>query len=269
VDVAIGIDVGGTKLAAALVATATGNVLARGRRPTEAWRGASAVLRDCADLADEVRGELPAQDVPIGVGVCELVDPSGRITSESTLDWGGIDIAGAFHGCRRVVVESDVRAAAIAEARFGAARGLQSCVYLSVGTGIAFTLLIEGVPYRGAHGNALMLGAPVVESIASGAALARLASVATAEEAFLSVSGRDVVRRGAEQLGMAMAWLVNALDPEAIVVGGGLGLRDDYRQEAVRKMRELIEVQVTAVLEVRPAHLGVDAGSVGAAIIAA
>ena len=167
-----------------------------------------------------------------------------------------------------MVVESDVRAAAVAEARFGAARGLHSCVYLSVGTGIAFTLLIEGVPYQGARGNALMLGAPMVEHVASGAALARLGSVATAEETFTSASGREVVRRGAEQLGAAMAWLVNALDPEAIVVGGGLGLRDDYRHAAARTMRELIEVPATADLEVRPALLGVDAGAIGAALFA-
>ena len=261
-------DVGGTKLAAALVAVNTGKVLARGRRATDPWRGARDVLSDCADLADEVRGASHVEDVPIGVGVCELVDLDGRITSESTLAWRGVDIAGAFHGCRRVVVESDVRAAAIAEARFGAARGLHSCVYLTVGTGIAFTLLIDGAPYRGARGNALMLGAPAVENVASGAALARLGFVATAEEAFESAGGREVVRRGAEQLGMAMAWLVNALDPEVIVVGGGLGLRDDYRHAAVRTMRELIEVRATADLEVRPALLGVDAGPIGAALIA-
>jgi glucokinase len=268
VSVAIGIDLGGTKLAAALVATDTGKVLARGRRRTDPRRGAHDVLKDCVDLADEVRGAYQAQEVPIGIGVCELVDPSGRITSAATLDWRGVDIAGAFHGYRRVVVQSDVRAAAIAEARFGAARGLHSCVYLSVGTGIAFTLLIEDVPYQGSRGNALVLGAPAVESVASGAALARLGCVATAEETFESASGSEVVRRGAEQLGVAMAWLVNALDPEAIVVGGGLGLRDDYRHAAVRTMRELIEVPATADLEVRPAQLGVDAGAIGAAVIA-
>jgi glucokinase len=267
-NVSIGIDVGGTKLAAALVETGTGTVLARARRLTDPQRGAHDVLHDCADLAEEVRGAWHAEDVPIGLGVCELVNPSGQITSAATIDWRDVDIAGAFPGYRRVVVESDVRAAAVAEARFGAARGLHSCVYLTVGTGIAFTLLIEGVPYQGARGNALLLGAPMVEHVASGAALARLGAVATAEEAFDAALGRDAVRRGAEQLGRAMAWLVNALDPEAIVVGGGLGLRDDYRHAWVRRMRELIEVRTTADLEVRPALLGVDAGAIGAALIA-
>lgn len=265
---AIGIDIGGTKLAAALVETDTGRVLAQGRRGTDPWRGAGDVLRDCVELADEVSGASQARRLPVGMGVCELVDPSGRITSAATLDWSGVDIVGAFDGYGRVVVESDVRAAAIAEARFGAARDLHSCVYLSVGTGIAFTLLIEGVPYRGSRGNALLLGAPMVEEVASGAALARLASVATAQEAFASASGRAAVRHGAEQLGAAMAWLVNALDPEAIVVGGGLGLRHDYRDAAVRTMRGLIEVRATADLEVRPAAFGGDAGAIGAALVA-
>ena len=109
VTVALGIDVGGTKIAAARVDTATGEVL-EARRVADArrTRGPDAVLADCVALAAAL-GEGPR-----GLAVCELVDPAGRVRSAETIDWREADLS------RLRRVESDVRAAALAEARFGA-----------------------------------------------------------------------------------------------------------------------------------------------------
>jgi glucokinase len=201
------------------------------------------------------------------LGVCELVNPAGEITSAVTLDWRGVDLSGAF-GCP-VVVESDVRAAAIGEARLGAGRGCSTFVYVTVGTGVAFSLMIAGAPYLGARGNALILGSPPVESTASGAALSRRAGASSAEAVFDDAEGNELVREGTRDLGRALAWLVNALDPELVVVGGGLGLRDDYRQAAASEMRVGIEAHSSRHVRVVPAELGADAGTVGAALLAA
>ena len=79
----------------------------------------------------------------------------------------------------------------------------------------------------------------------------------------------EYVRAGTRDLGRALAWLVNALDPEVLVIGGGLGLRDDYREAAVAEMRAGIEASDTKQLRVVPAELGADAGAVGVALLAA
>lgn len=266
---AIGLDIGGSKIAACLVDVETGAVVTSARVPTRPERGGHAVLADCRHLTDELAtaDDNHAVRPPVGIGICELVNPAGEITSAATLDWRGIDLAAAF-GCS-VLIESDVRAAAVAEARFGAGRGRSNFVYVTVGTGVSFTLVIDGFPYLGARGNALILGSPPVELTASGAGLSRLAGTTSAEEVFDRDEGTGFVREGTRDLGRALAWLVNALDPQLLVVGGGLGLRDDYREAAVAEMRHGIEAPDARNLEVVPAALGAGAGAVGVALLAA
>jgi len=74
-----------------------------------------------------------------------------------TVDWIGLDVDAAFGSFGPVIVESDVRAASIAEARFGAGADVEQFVYLTVGTGIAYTLMLSGVPHRGRGGAAILL----------------------------------------------------------------------------------------------------------------
>jgi glucokinase len=265
---AIGIDIGGSKIAACLVDVDSGAIVKSVRVPTMPERGGRAVLGECLELADSLAagGHVARARMPVGLGICELVSPVGEITSAVTLDWRGIDLAAHF-GCP-VLVESDVRAAAVAEARLGAGRGCSNFVYVTVGTGVSFSLMIDGSPYVGARGNALILGAPPVELTASGAALSRLAGTASAEEVFERVEAAGFVRDGTRDLGRALSWLVNALDPELLVVGGGLGLRHDFREAAVCEMRLGIEAPESKHLRVVPAALGADAGAVGVALLA-
>ena len=115
---AVGIDVGGTKIAAGLVETGSGRLLEREEVPTRPKRGGVAVLADCAALARALGGG----EQPVGIGLCELVDLDGRPASAETVDWRDLDLAGAV-GAPHVVLEADVRAAARAEAVFGAGAG--------------------------------------------------------------------------------------------------------------------------------------------------
>jgi glucokinase len=227
------------------------------------------VLEDCATLVAELVAEagVDAVRTPLGVGVCELVAPDGEITTAANFDWRGLDVSAHFR-TPLLVVESDVRTAAGAEAWIGAGVGRESFIYLTVGTGIAFTLVIDGRPHAGAHGNALIVGAPPVESTSSGAALAAAAGLPTAQDVFARAEHGPIVADAADQLGSAMAWLVNALDPELIVMGGGLGLRREYRDAAVAAMRPRIEAPASRSVEVVPAALGADSGAIGAARMA-
>jgi glucokinase len=263
---AIGIDVGGTKLAAGVVDTATGSLEARLERGTRPQREARAVLDDCVALAKRLAAGQSG--LPIGIGVCELVDREGKVRSAQTLDWRTIDVAGAFGELGRAVVESDVRAAALAEARFGAGFGVEQLLYVTVGTGISCCLVLDGRAYQGARGNAICFGAPPVEDAAGGLALAAAGGRERAEDVLADPRLAGVVDAAAVQLGEGLAMLVNALDPGVLVIGGGLGLVDRYRERAVEAMRPLIFADATRDLPVVAAQLGPDAGLIGAALAA-
>jgi glucokinase len=262
----VGVDAGGTKLAAGLVDVASGRVLRKCIAPTAAARGGAAVLADCVELARKVT----AADVDLlGIGVPELVSNDGRITSSASWDWRGRDLAAAFPAFGAVHVESDVRAAALAEARLGAGQGLSCFVYLTIGTGVSHTLVIGGSPWAGVRGNAIVVGAPLIEVAASGPALASRGGKAGAEEVLADGAAREVVEDVAATLALEVARLVNALDPDAVIVGGGLGLADTFRLRVAELARDHIYADATRGLPIIRAGLGSDSGIVGAALAAA
>ncbi len=292
---AIGLDVGGTKIAGGLVVRDTGKVLLRRVIPTLPERGGQAVLDDCLALAKGLRAEAEAQNCAvrgIGVGVAELVDLAGNVTSGHTIGWLGLPVQAAFSRIAPALVESDARAPALAEAMYGAGRPYRLFCYVTVGTGISSSLVMDGRPFAGARGNALVLATmplstvcttcgaelhPVLEEFASGPALVarynRLGGHAVEQgEAVLAAAAagdpvaREVVGSGGDALGSSVAFLVNVLDPEALIVGGGLGMAGGlYWERFVASTRQHIYADNSRELPILHAALGVDAGLVGAA----
>src|SRR3972149_2127870 len=91
-EYAVGLDVGGTKIAAGLVATAQGTVLIKRTIPTLARRGGAAVLEDALKLAAQLTTEATSKGLllaGIGVAVAELVDLDGNVSSAQTIAWAG------------------------------------------------------------------------------------------------------------------------------------------------------------------------------------
>lgn len=292
---AIGLDIGGTKIAGGVVAHATGKVLARQTMPTLAKRGGEAVLADAMALAETLIAEankLNLAVLGIGIGVCELVDPNGNVTSNNSFDWRGVPVQQIFSSLAPTIVESDARAPALAEARFGAGKPFKLFAYVTVGTGISYCLVQEGKPFAGARGNAITLASmpltttctncgtvlnPILEEFASGPAIvARYnqqvgATVSRAEEVFVAMQNGDaiateIIKSSGDALGNSVGFLVNILDPEAIIVGGGLGLAGGlYWERFVAATRAHIYADDARALPILPAALGVDAGVIGAA----
>jgi glucokinase len=257
----VGIDVGATKVAVGEVDTVEGRVLKR--RQVATARDGREVLRDCVRLAEELH--RPGVE-RLGIAVCELVRPDGTIGSAATIDWTALDVSTAFSHLAPTVVESDVRAAAVAEARLGAGRDRESMLFVNVGSGISHTLVVDGRALVGARGNAIITGAPPVESWSSGLALACDAST---EEVLADPASAGVVAEAATRLGQTLAVLVNALDPSVVVIGGGLGSVLRYRTMVAEVTRSLIYAEETRGLDIVPAALGADAGLIGAALVAA
>src|SRR5688500_6114156 len=120
---ALGIDVGGTKIAAGIVDFPGGRVRARRLAPTQPERGGRPILADVLRLAQELEiAAPPVLPQAIGLALCELVDPHGRIMSQSSLAWNDLAVQAELSPKLPLVIEADVRAAALAEAQFGAGR---------------------------------------------------------------------------------------------------------------------------------------------------
>lgn len=290
----VGLDVGGTKIAGGVVAVGSGKVLLRRVIPTRARRGGDAVLADAMSLAQDLSADasrLGIEVSAVGIGVAELVDADGNIRSSQTIDWVGLPIRERFASIAPTTVDSDVRAAALAEGLYGAGAEYSLFAYVTVGTGISYSLVREGRPYTGARGNALVLGSsplsttctecgthlrPILEEIASGPALVarynQIGGVVTRGEDVVAAAARgeeaatEVVRSAGEALGNSVGFLVNVLDPEAVIVGGGLGLAGGFFWDSfVLSTREHIWSDGTRDLPILPAALGTDAGLIGAA----
>ena len=292
----IGLDIGGTKIASGIVLWPSGGILQRTVIPTLPARGGEAVLNDTLDLARQLNDWARRERIEvagIGAGVAELVDCDGHITSSCTIAWSGRPVQEKLSEIAPAHVESDVRAAAVGEAIFGAGRGHPLFVYVTVGTGISYCLMQNDQPLKGARGNAIMMASsplstvcthcgahlhPVLEEIASGPAIAkRFAQITgrqpagTCEDVFRIASSGDkgaieILTSAGAALGVSVAFLVNVLDPGMILVGGGLGTAGGFYWEAFeRSCGEHIFADNSRGLPILTAGLGVDAGWRGAA----
>jgi glucokinase len=292
---AIGIDVGGTKIAAGCVEFPDAAVRFRREVPTQTSLGGPAVLEEVLQLVKAIQEETRragAKVDAIGLGLCELVSGDGQVLSAHSFDWQTLPVHERLSAIAPFTLEADVRAAARAEALFGAGRGLRQFIFVTVGTGIASCLVLDGEPFTGARGaTGTMASAPwgrpcercgylseaSLEQFAGGPALARRVNqrqpgiVRTGQEVLaLATKGDplplDVVRSAARALGSTLALLVNVLDPQAIIVGGGLGSSPGpYWDALVPAVREHIWSEIHRDLPILQAATGLNAGVIGAA----
>ena len=291
-------DVGGTKIAAGLVELSTARIVAKEIIPTRPERGGEAVLRDALALAERLKAHAAGIDVPvtgIGIGICELVNLQGEIRSDNLIKWRDLPVQRSFDDIAPTRFESDARAPAIAEARFGAGLPYRNFLYLTIGTGISYCLVLDGKPYAGAHGNAIIAASGLLtsecercgatqesslEDYAAGPALVtrynerRAQEVTTGQQVTAAAEAGDafaidIVRSAGAACGNTAGFLINALDPQALIVAGGLGLAGGlYWDSFVASTRRRIWAEDGRALPILTAQLGADAGVVGAALCA-
>ena len=263
---AIGVDIGGTKIAAGVVAE-DGRILDRVRVPTPP-DDEPATLAALHAVVDELRDRDPRVEA-IGVGAAGLVErPGGNARWAPHNTYRRLELRRLLHERTGLPtsVDNDGNAAAWAEARFGAGAVSDDLVLVNVGTGIGGGLVLNGQLYHGEHGFAGELGHLIVdpggdrcpcgnrgclEAMASGSTLGRLGREAAAADpggrlAALAggpdlVTGEVVFAAAAEGdkpalalfervghwLGVGIASLVTIFDPDLVVVGGGVAATGD------------------------------------------
>ena len=298
--IVVGVDLGGTKTSAALV-TPDGDVGQVTTLPTPAAEGPDAVLDT---VAHAIRSALLASDaspalVGVGIGTAGAVDAgTGRIVSATSTfrDWVGTDLRAGIRsrlGPVAVEVRNDVDAHALGEAWRGAAGAASTFLMVAAGTGIGGAVTIDGrlrtgahhvagelghVPTPGAEGLACPCGRTGhLEALAAGPAIHRgylarggsphatdtravFALAATGDRAALAA-----IEAAASGLGRAMAGLVTTLDPDAVVVGGGLAESGPLWWGPFEDALRAELIPVLADIPVLPAAAGQSAAIIGAA----
>ncbi len=232
---------------------------------------------------------------PVGrLKFLSAVGRKGQIESACSLPWKTARVRASLREFGNVTIESDVRAAATAEARLGAGRKCPTFLYIVVGTGMSCTLVIDGKPYLGHRGHAISFASgPTAQALdpagksrfeplearVAGPALARRAqqlglaeadAIALCRSAAAGVGrARDLVDEAATELALHAAILGNALDPALIVLGGGLGCAAGRYWETFQlAMRRFLWGPYAGRIRLRRAQLGGKAGMFGAALCA-
>ncbi|WP_246955196.1 ROK family glucokinase [Brachybacterium sp. Marseille-Q7125] len=307
----IGVDIGGTKIAAGVV-DEDGEIIAATTRSTPAT-DAALIEAACAEAVAELRGDHDV--VGVGVGAAGFVSSDRRtVTFSANLAWRGHPLADELEQLTGlpVVVENDANAAGWAEYRFGAAREAEHMLMVTVGTGLGGALVMDGQLVRGRWGFAgeiaHMTAVPdgqwcgcgrrgCLEQYTAGTALVRTAKrrasagdplmgplVQAAGGSRKEVDG-PLITRLAQQgdpgaveliaelgdwLGRGLSSIATLLDPDMIVVGGGVAAAGDLLLDPARAAYART-ITAAAQRELAPfvlARMGNRAGIVGAADLA-
>jgi glucokinase len=311
----IGVDLGGTNIKSGIVQMPSGRVIVKRLLPTQTFLGKDIII---ANIKKSINGlmeyaEKRGMEIDsIGLGCPGTVDvPTGKIMGMipnlPQLKNTNIkeELRKEFHP--PIYVDNDANLMGLAEHRFGAARGFQNCLFLTIGTGIGGGIILNGKIFRGSKFAGAEFGhtsikydgrkcrcgnVGCVESYAAAPAIGeRTKRLLRKEKSSLLVKwvkgdlkkltnklifeafkkgdnlAAQVVEEVSVYLGTAIASAVNLLNPEVVVIGGGVG-------QAGKKFIEKIEYQVKKRInppagdfKMKKASLGNDAGFIGAAIL--
>ena len=303
---AIGVDVGGTKIAAGVV-TPEGELLAEARYPTVATKEQllSSIARAIVDVKDgfEVGGVCLAVPGSILAAENKVIDSPNLHAIE------GIPLKDELEERTGLptTVENDANAAAWGEFRFGAGSEIDHLVFLTLGTGVGGGVITHGVLLKGAQGAGGELGHVTIqatgprcgcgnrgclEALASGTAIGRRAREVANEKPDSALgrlaverkvlgedvtelahegdeAARSVLEEAGTWLGIGLAGFVNIFNPEVIAIGGGVSKAGDLILDAARR-----EVHLRArspardLVEIKEATLGAESGILGGAALA-
>jgi glucokinase len=296
-DVVLAVDLGGTNMRMAAV-RADGTIRTTAREKTPKGVTPQQLVDLTLRMAVKCRSQLTDEQI-VGIAFASPApaasDWGGILTKLPNLPTlNGFDLRTALLETFSlpVTLENDATAAAIGEHWMGASKGVSDCIHVTLGTGVGGGLIIGGKAFRGADGTAGEIGhicvepnglscgcgsRGCIEQYASATAVRRMASeigiqTSNAYELFqIWKTGRDpraaaVFSRLGRYLGLVIAGLVNVLNPEMIVLGGGLSHSIQAFLPALKKEVESHSFAAPAKrVQIVRSQLGDDAGVLGVA----
>jgi len=303
---ALAVDIGGTKIAAARV-TNQGQVLSR-RREVTATAGPPAVIDQLTRLLGELIDESDAPVIGVGVGIPAVLERGSDLViwGPNLPGFRQVRLRESLEAALRlpVYIEYDGHTAVLGEWWQGAGRGFQSVVFVIVGTGLGGGMVLDGKLYRGnnrlagaagwftlatelkkeepdrrrGHWELLAAGPGITRRALDGLKAGRSSSLSaqglTPEQIFDAARvgdafAREIVDETARIIGIGVANIVSLVNPELVILGGGVGTQADLILEPVRQIvRDQAQPISGASVRIEVSSLGEDAGLLGAAYAA-
>ena len=303
----IGIDLGGTKIYTAL-ANDNGEIIKEVVIKTEANKGHEQIVDKIKDSIKEVSKGYELSSVKaIGLGTPGPLDiKRGIIIEPSNLPFVNYPIVNELYKEFKIdtYIDNDANVATLAEYMFGYGKGIENMVYVTASTGIGGGAILNGKIYRGSTSNALEVGHTTintsgrrcgcgnigcVEAMSSGTAIMKSAQDAvksrvettlknydevTSKEVFIEASkgdevSKDILENALSYLGIAVANYANILDPDVIVIGGGIVNGGDIVFNIInREMKKRCLGTILNHCKVIPSNLEGKSGVLGAIALA-
>jgi glucokinase len=310
---AIGIDVGGTFIKAAVV-DSRGTIMGAARRPSQSRDGFETTIGQAAAAAEEAIGQAGVQRsdlLGIGLGVPGIHRSRDGVTVWNPNfgdGWRNKRVAEAFTKALDLAafMDNDVNVACLGESEFGAGRGVKNLMMITLGTGIGGAIVVDGELVLGATEGAGEIGHTIVEpdgpecccggrgclevlaakhpiinralaKIGSGrrSSLDSLPPDEVTPALIVEAAGNgdavacEVVLETAYYIGLGLTNAVNLLNPEMIIIGGGIAQAGEILFEPIRRVvRERALPYSSQACRIVPAQLGEEAGVIGGATLA-
>jgi glucokinase len=311
--VRIGFDLGGTNMGAALVSP-TGEILYESDGPTHSHESPENIIgrmkgliRNCLNEAKNLNLEVAS----IGIGCPGILDSNTGIIkfSPNLSHWNNVEIGRIMteEFAVPVKIDNDVRVATLGEFNFGAGKGYQNIICITVGTGIGGGIILNGQLMRGPSQSMGEIGHMTLkkdgplcgcgnhgcfESVASATAIIRKARNSIEDgksplmrkftdegehiSAYLVTKAAQqgdaeavrIIRETAQWIGLGLANVINLLNPELVIIGGGVSLAGDILFKTIREEIAKRALKIPgSFVKVVPAMLGDSAGMIGASTL--
>ena len=302
----IGIDLGGTNIAAGLV-NHKGELIFKKSMPTNADRPAEELIKDIYVLIDELKSISEEEVEAVGIGIPGLVNKDMSVVLTcANLHWHHVRLMDGLKNLNLpIAIDNDANVAAYAEYKIGSLKGVSNGIVVTLGTGVGGGIIIDNNEVRGGHGIGSELGHMIIgdnfydcncgsngcfETFASATAIIKYAEhlVKTTElpsklRSLEKITAKDVIElskvedviatetyeRFIKYLARGIVNIMILLDPERIALGGGVSGAGDYLLDRLNKeVEKQYFLSEFSNVELVISELGNDAGIIGAALLA-
>lgn len=302
----IGIDLGGTNIAAGLV-NEKGDLVFKKSIPTHANRPSEELIKDIYVLIEELRDGSEETIEAVGIGIPGLVNKDMSVVLTcANLHWSQVRLMEGLKNLNlKVAIDNDANVAAYAEYKIGSLKGVSNGTMITLGTGVGSGIIIDDNEVRGGHGIATEVGHMIIgdnfydcncgnngcfETFASATAIIKYAKhlIETTElpsklRALNKVTAKDVIELSKEEdviacqtyerfikyLARGIVNVMIMLDPQRIALGGGVSGAGDYLLNRLKKeIDKQYFLSEFSDVEIVISELGNDAGIIGAALLA-
>jgi len=271
----IGVDIGGTKTVIGIIDDQTGKVVEKFLIPSKKHRddkkNLNIIIKHILDLSNKNKIKN------IGIGVPELINNKGIIKGNYNFNWHNKNLVNYFPKNLNIIVDSDVRCHLRAEKYFGVAKNYTNFAYINIGTGLSYAQYKDGKICSGAKGYAIHFASSKIilydwkknnktslipEEYYSGKEIIKILSINN------NIKKKKILNNVAESLASLIGSLINTIDPDKLVLGGGVIINIAYfKKILIDHIRKFILADEVKKINIKTSKLTDSTGVIGAGLL--